>query len=488
MAAPAAALIPAPRRAVDDAGAVAVMPELFVAEAAQWLSTSSGRIAGEGYSWMQVVHWVAGSGLYQPRRHRSHGPRSFGPTTVYIAQLLSELSPCRPGIDYLMRRTGMSERAVEYHLQMLRETGLLAWVVKGTRVSGGPAQASEFARMIPPAFDVALGIRTVQRDEDAPAYTRAVSGIAESGRELIAKLAKKASRKVRKPRSKTSSKTPARGAREGAGQGVGKAVSGETRCTPMQVGTSGLSPAATTSLPSETTDVASGKSESSTRRKSGKQARRGINSVGRRYQLAAELIREIPWLGRPSTPRIAWVIRHVADAGWSAAEVQAWLHARGEVDTVHRASGLLATLLRGAHEIVRTPEARVGLVSDWRDSRIAAARRHQELEAVPQGPHSRAAQAAWMPYLTARQALTSDYDRTAGTVVDRHSSHGLSALEVADMRALAKAEYENGQSTLIRSILSSSGRNSADVIFGVELVHRALNIPRPARPTIPAYR
>ncbi|MGW1520785.1 transcriptional regulator [Streptomyces sp. NPDC002287] len=481
-------LLPTPRRAADDADAVAVMPELFVAEASQWLSTSSGRIAGEGYSWMQAVHWVAGSGLYQPRRHRSHGPRSFGPTTVYIAQLLSELSPCRPGIDYLMRRTGLSERAVEYHLQMLRETGLLAWIVKGTRVSGGPAQASEFARMIPPAFDVALGVRTVQRNEDAPAYTRAVSGIAESGRELIAKLAKKASRKVRKPRSKTSSKTAARGAREGAGPGVVTAVSGEARCTPMQVGTSGLSPAATTSLPSETTDVASGNSESSTRKKFGKQARRGINSVGRRYQLAAELIREIPWLGRASTSRIAWVVRHVADAGWSSAEVQAWLHARGEVDCVHRASGLLATLLRGAHEIVRTPEARAGLVSDWRDSRIAAARRHQELEAVPQGPRSRAAQAAWMPYLTARQALTSDYDRTTGIVVDQHSSHGLSALEVADMRALAKAEYENGQSTLIRSILSSSGRSSADVIFGAELVHRALNIPRGARPTSPAYR
>ncbi|MFB7982986.1 transcriptional regulator [Streptomyces vinaceus] len=484
VATPAAVMIPAPRRAVDDADAVAVMPELFVAEASQWLSTSSGRIAGEGYSWMQAVHWVAGSGLYQPRRHRSHGPRSFGPTTVRVAQELAALSPCRPGIKYLMRRVGLSERAVQDHLRILREAGLLAWIVKGTRVAGDGGQASEFARMIPVEFDIALGIRTVQRDEDAPAYTRAVSGIAESGRELIAKLAKKASLKVRKPRSKTSSKAPAKG----ADRGVVTADSGEARCTPMQVGTSGLPSVCTTSLPSETTDVASGKSESSTRRKSGKQARRGINSVGRRYQLAAELIREIPWLGRASTPRIAWVVRHVADAGWSAAEVQAWLHARGEVDTVHRASGLLATLLRGAHEIVRTPEARAGMVSDWRDSRIAAARRHQELEAVPQGPRSQAAKAAWMPYLTTRQSLTSDYDKTVGTVVDQHSSHGLSALEVADMRVLAKAEYENGQSTLIRSILTGSGRNAADVIFGAELVHRALNIPRPTRPTIPAYR
>ncbi|MFC9817318.1 transcriptional regulator [Streptomyces virginiae] len=487
VAAPTAVKLPAPRRAVDDIDAVAVMPDLFVAEASQWLSTSWGRIAGEGYSWIQAVHWVAGSGLYQPRRHRSHGPRSFGPTTVRVAQELAALSPCRPGIEYLVRRTGLADRTVEYHLQMLRETGLLAWVVKGTRVSGGPAQASEFARMIPPEFDIALGIRTVQRDDDAPAYTRAVSGIAESGRELIAKLAKKASQKVRKPRSKTSSKTPARGAREGTGQGVVTAVSGEARCTPTQVGISGLSPAATTSFPSETTDVASGKSESSIRRKSGEQARRGINSVGRRYQLAAELIREIPWLGRALTPRIAWVVRHVADAGWDAAEVQAWLHARGEVDTVHRASGLLATLLRGAHEIVRTPAARAGLVSDWRDSRIATARRHQELEALPQGPRSRAAQAAWLPYLTARQALPSDYDKTAGTVVDQHVDPGLSAQEAADMRALGWSEYRNGQNSLVRSIVSSSGRPAAEQIFGVELVHRALNIPRPTHPTSTAH-
>ncbi|MFD2284293.1 hypothetical protein ACFSUJ_34050 [Streptomyces lusitanus] len=246
VAAPAAVLLPAPRPSDDD---VSVLSGLYVPEASQWLSTSAGRIASDGYSWMQAVHWVAGSGLYKPRLHRSHGPRSFGPTTVRVAQELAQLFPCRPGIEYLMRRTGLAERSVQNHLQILRETGLLAYIVKGTRVSSGPAQASEFARMIPPEFDAALGIRTVQRNEDAPAYTRAVSGIAEAGRELMAKLAAKAARKVRKPRSKTSSKAPARGARKGAEQGVVTAVSDEARCTPMQVGTSTVSSAGGTSFP-----------------------------------------------------------------------------------------------------------------------------------------------------------------------------------------------------------------------------------------------
>ncbi|MEV7617055.1 transcriptional regulator [Streptomyces sp. NPDC089799] len=486
VAAPAAVMLPAPRRAVDDTHTVAVMRQLFVAEASQWLSTSSGRIAGEGYSWMQAVHWVAGSGLYNPRQHKSHGPRSFGVSTVRVAQELAELFPCRPGIEYLVRRTRLSERTVEYHLQMLRETGLLAWIVKGTRVSGGPAQASEFARMIPVEFDIALGIRTVQRDEADPAYTRAVSGIAESGRELIAKLAKKASRKVRRPRAKKSSRTPAKGARQGAEQSVVTAVSGETRCTPKQVGTSSCPSTSTTSLPPES-KLASGQSDCSTPKK-GKRSRRNLNGVGRRFQLATELIREVPWLGRASIPRIAWVARHVADAGWSASEVQAWLHVRGEADTVHRASGLLATLLHGAEQVVRTPEARASMVSEWRDSRIAAARRHQELEAVPQGPRSRAAQAAWLPYLTARQALPANYDKTAGTVVDQHTDLGLSAQEAADMRVLGWSEYRQGQNSLVRSIVTSSGRPAAEQIFGAELVHRALNIPRPTRPTTTAHR
>ncbi|MFD6876986.1 MULTISPECIES: winged helix-turn-helix domain-containing protein [unclassified Streptomyces] len=482
-AAAVAVLIPAPRPSVDDV-AISVLPAtLYVPEASQWLPTSTGRVALDGYSWMQAVHWVAGSGLYEPRRHRAHGPRSFGPTTVLVAQELAELFPCRPGIEYLVRRTGLSERSVEYHLGMLREAGLLTYIVRGTRVRGEAALASEFARMIPAEFDVALGIRTAGEGAG-----RRMTGIAEAGRALMVALSRKAARKVRKRRAKTSSKAPVKGSTGGAEDGVVTAVSDEARCTPKQVGSCSSSPAATTSLPSETTDIASGKSESSIRKVSGEKARRGINTVGRRYQLAAELIREIPWLGRASTPRIAWVVRHVSDAGWSASEVQGWLHARGEVDTVHRASGLLATLLRGAHEIVRTPEARAGLVSDWRDSRIAAARRHQELEAVPQGPRSQAAKAEWMPYVIAGQALTADYDKTSGTVADQHVGHAMSAQEVEDLRAQAKQEYSNGQNDLVRVIITGSGRGAAEVIFGAELVHRALNIPRPTRPMSAANR
>ncbi|MGI5262475.1 transcriptional regulator [Streptomyces angustmyceticus] len=497
LVAPAAVTIPAPRPSAD-AGEVAVLPELFVPEASQWLSTSSGRIAGEGYSWMQAVHWVAGSGLYRPRRHRSHGPRSFGLTTVRVAQELAALFPCRPGIEYLVRRTGLSERSVEYHLGMLREAGLLAWIVKGTRVSGGPAQASEFARMIPPEFDVALGIRTVQRDEDAPAYTRAVTGIAEASRELMAALAKKAARKVRKPRSKTS----ARGARKSADQGSVTAVSDEVRCTPMQVGTSTVSSAGTTSLPPES-KLASGVSKSPTPKKPSSKAggRRTLNRVGRRYQLAKELTQELDWLRGCSVPRIAWVARAVADAGWTVTDVRGWLHFRGEAARVRRGSGLLATLLKDAEKILDTPAKRVDAVEQWRAGQEAARReriqqvraRQERFEGDWQAPTSRAVQRQVDAAFAAVREAASGRTPTAGgqkpaaggdEAPELHSGlAGPDQDEVARARAEARQRLALGDTELIEVAIAAMGPEAAEQLYGPKLLRRAQQLATGFRST-----
>ncbi|AXE27972.1 transcriptional regulator (plasmid) [Streptomyces globosus] len=445
-----------------------MLPGLFVAEASQWLSTSSGRIALDGYSWMQAVHWVAGSGLYEPRRHRSHGPRSFGPTTVRVAQELAQLFPCRPGIEYLVRRTGLSERTVQNHLQILRETGLLAYIVKGTRVAGGPAQASEFARMIPTEFDAALGIRTVQRDEDAPAYTRAVSGIAEAGRELMAKLAKKAARKVRKPRSKTSSKAPAKASVRGAEQGGVTAVSGEARCTPMQVGTSASSTAGTTSLPSES-KLASGQSKSPTPKKV-KRGRRKLNSVGRRFQLASELIRQVPWMGRASVPRIAWILKEVSDAGWTADQVIAFLDLGDAPGTVHRPSGFLAGRLKGAVALWPTEEGRERAVQAYRDSRRAEKARHQEWEGDWTPPRSESVRRLVADAFAPQQP---QYD-----LPDGHQDAGETGPdmpgeeELKEFRAVAWQEFMLGRPDQVITTLDTLGPAAAEQIYGPELVQR----------------
>ncbi|MFE2498835.1 winged helix-turn-helix domain-containing protein [Streptomyces scopuliridis] len=492
-------MVPAPRPPVEDADAVAVMPVLFVPEASQWLSTSSGRIAGEGYSWMQAVHWVAGSGLYEPRRQRSHGPRSFGLTTVRVAQELAALFPCRPGIEYLVRRTGLSERSVEYHLGMLREAGLLAYIVRGTRVRGESARASEFARMIPVEFDVALGIRTVRRDEDAPAYTRAVSGIAEAGRELMAKLARKAARRVRKPRSKMSSKSPARGARKGAEQSVVTAVSGEVRCTPMQVGTSAVSSAGTTSFPSES-KLASGEAKSLTPKKSSSKdgGRRKLNAVGRRFQLAKELTQELDWLRDCSVARIAWVARGVADAGWTVTDVKCWLHLRGEADRVRRGSGLLAVLLAGAETVLDTPQKRADAIEQWRSAQEAARRhriqqvraRTERYEGDWDAPSSQSVQRQVNEAFTAAfspkpQAAAPEAETEAPPAVS-----GMEVLEdevVAQARAEARQRLMLGDTSLITVAVDAMGREDAEQLYGPDLVRRALQLVTGARSSRMTY-
>ncbi|TGB10834.1 transcriptional regulator [Streptomyces palmae] len=490
-------MVPAPRLPVDDGVAVAVLPDLFVPEARQWLSTSSGRIAPEGYSWMQAVHWVAGSGLYKPRRHRSHGPRSFGATTVRVAQELAELSPCRPGIEYLVRRTGMAKRSVEYHLGMLREAGLLAWIVKGTRVSGGPAQASEFARMIPVEFDAALGIRTVQRDEDAPAYTRAVSGIAEAGRELMAKLAKKASRKVGKPRSKMSSKAPAKASVRGAEQGVVTAVSDEVRCTPMQVGTSASSTAGDTSFPPES-KLASGEATSPTPKKSkAKAGGRKPNRVSRRFQLARELIQELDWLRGCSVPRVAWVARNVADAGWTVTDVRGWLHLRGEAARVRRSSGLLAVLLAGAETFLDTPAKRADAIEQWRGAQEAA-RRHriQQVRARTEryerdwdAPSSRAVQReVEAAFAKVREAANGGPHQDQDDVANTQALEAeLSEQELAQLRADAWGQLMAGETDLVMTAVNALGRPAAERIYGAELVQRARQIASGSRSSLMTY-
>ncbi|MFE6460034.1 winged helix-turn-helix domain-containing protein [Streptomyces cinereoruber] len=479
----------------NSVGGVIVLPELWVVEASQWLSSSAGRVALEGYSWMQAVHWVAGSGLYQPRRHRSSGLRSFTKTTVYIAQLLAELTPCRPGIEYLMRRTGLSRRIVNYHLAALRETGLLAYVVKGTRVSGGPAQASEFARMIPAEYDAALGIRTVLRDEAAPAYTRAVTGIAEAGRKLMAKLGKQAARKVRQPRPKTASKVSAKASPTGVPEGVGGVaetpVSEGSRCTPMGGGCSTSSSAADTYPPSES-KLASGQRRSSSRRKSKAKAggrktgRQKLNRIGRRYQLARELTQQVEWLRGCSVPRIAWVAQNVADAGWTVTEVLAWLHLRGTAEKVHRGSGLLAVLLANAENVLDTPAKRADAIAQWRGAQEA--RRRHDIERVRaereryesdwQSPTSRAVRSAVDGAVAQLKNFSRPVvqDLPSDTSGPGAASYEVGVEEFTDIRAAALAELEAGVTSMITDTIHGCGYDEALRVYGDELMSRARRI------------
>nr|WSX25630.1 helix-turn-helix domain-containing protein [Streptomyces tubercidicus] len=390
---------------------------LRVAPNAQWVSTSTGRIATCAHSWMQSVHWVVGSGLYVPSR--THGPRGMNQTTLRICQEISALAECRPGIAYLARKLGLSERAVQYHLGMLREAGLLVYRSKGTRITGTIRQASVYERIIPTEFDTALGIRTV-----GEGVHRRPVGIAEESRSVIGKLAKKAARKVRRSRSRKPSQ-------------------GKGRCTLMEGGTSASSTAGTTTYPPES-KLASGTSNCPTPKIPKQRTRHALNRIGRRHQLARELVAQVPWLGNANPARIAWVAREVADAGWSADEVRAYLSqfAIGDGQGMRRPSGVLARRLRGATRLLRTPQARQECVQAWRDSRQATRGEHDraQYETFGPGPSSpsiqRLAQQAFRRIADAqRTEETVMYEITADTTA--MTLEDLTRDEVIDLRAAA---------------------------------------------------
>ncbi|MFD6833177.1 hypothetical protein [Streptomyces diastaticus] len=482
--APAAA--PAFRNSPSPDPAVTTPPEIWVPEDSQWLSMTRSRMASDGYSWMQGVHWVAGSGLYQPRRHRRTGLRGMGPTTLYIAQLLSELSPCRPGIAYLMRRTGLAERTVEYHLAALREAGLLAWIVRGTRVQGAPALASEFALVLPPELDAALGIRTRLREETDPPYKRAATGISDAGRKVMARLGKRATRKVRKPRKtapKATSKTAPTAAAPGAGHAPGTAVSGGSRCTPMRGGADGGSGAGGVVPPLETTSVASGSSKSPTEKSPSKPRRgRRLNKVGHRFQLAARLAEEVPWLRGAATPRLAWVLRNVADEGWTVEEIRAWLHHRGTPEGhVHRPSGLLAALLRQALTVLDTPTKRGQAVEAWRAAQHAA--RRDRVTHTRTHHHAHDADLTGPTSIAAQREVADAFARPTGTLApDEHLSAQTDHVDQVDavLREKCREEAEQlialGEPDLVVEAVQNLGRAAAETHYGSDLVARALRL------------
>lgn len=178
--------------------------EQFVPEAAQWIAHTTGRLAPDAYAWMQAVHWFHD---HAPRlRGRDHGPTRIGRTTMRLAVALARLKECRPGVDTLMSWLNVSERTVQYHLGLLREAGLLTYLAKGTRISGIGGRASEFARTVPRSFDDALGLRTGPSTD----YIRAVHGIAEPHRALMARLGKKARRSLQGNPTKRTNRSSAR--------------------------------------------------------------------------------------------------------------------------------------------------------------------------------------------------------------------------------------------------------------------------------------
>lgn len=436
-----------------------------IASACQWLSTTTGRIASDGHTWMTSVHWAADPKTgYTPTR--THGPRGMNATTLLIAQECANLKECRPGIAYLARKLKISERTVEYHLGMLREAGLLVYRTKGGRVAHGRDEASVYERTIPLAFDEAHGIRTT-----GEGVQRRPVGAAEAARKSLGKLARKAARKVRRPRRRTP-------------------VSGQSRCTLMEGGSTGAFPAAGSIPPSET-KLASGDSSHPTPKKAASRPRT-LNRIGRRHQLARELIDNVPWLSRASAPRIAWIARHCADAGWQWQEVQAAAEEQGPIDDMdsRRPSGLLAYRLKGAHQLYASEKARHLMLTAWEDSRLRERIRHQGWDgpaaAVDLEQQTHTAAAAMDTIRAARQSQALSAADLAGATEHSEGDTNIEALSRAEV--LEHRKFAAGDPTYVRNLLEALGDRDARRLLTNQLVDKALVLLRLNTPAFtPAF-
>lgn len=415
----------------------------------QWLTTTPGRIATDGFSWMQAVCWFTFTNAYAS--DRDHGPRRVSETTVRIAAELSRLSPCRPGIAYLVRVLKLSKRTIQYHLAILRETGLLTYRTKGTRVSGQGGQASEFARTIPPAFDRALRLRTGPSEP----YIRTARGIEDAGRPLMKRLAKMAQRALKLPRPCSSRRSK-------------KPVTMTPRCTPMGGTSSSLRTAGSSTQPPES-KLDTGNKPATTSKKP--RPARSLNAVARRYQLARDLIQQVPWLHRASLPRIAWIARDVSDAGWTATEVIAALSVQSPARVIHRPSGFLAHRLLGAHLLYDTPARREALVRWWRESRQAEADRHVEWETTWQAPRSYAVAGL------VRQAVTRLRHGPVGTQeLADGDQQPLSDDELGEHVRAVRQAFMLGDTGLVTSTIDFLGRDKAEHLYGAKIVANALRL------------
>lgn len=433
-----------------------VSEHVSVPEAGQWFATTGSRLARDGYSWMQAVHWVAESACYQPAR--SHGPR-FGATSVQVARVLSTLDPCRPGVAYLARQLGLSERTVKYHLGMLREAGLLAYLSRGSRAPGRVALASEFALVIPPQFDAAVGVRTT-----GEGVLRRPVGITEEGRVQMTALGALAASAPRRAAGRSG-----RTGRSGRGPRRSANSAGRNDCcTPMESGSGAVSPTVTTCSPPDGRGPARDRPAAV---KATRPDRQRPGPLARRFQLAKELIELVPWLGRAALPRVAWVAREVSDAGWSGLEVVAWLGLAAPPDRVRRPSAFLAHRLKGAHLVAATADQRENLVEEWRDRGGDFAHSRHEWEGRWRPPADPAVRTAF-----ARAVAASGCAQAGGGGLAPGDEAAPSREEIAQLRAAAQCDP-----SLVLAALDTCGAEFAARIYPPRLLDLAHRVRRSAR-------
>jgi hypothetical protein len=255
------------------------------------------------------------------------------------------------------------------------------------------------------------------------------------------------------------------------------------------------STAGTTSFPPESKlDSGGSKSPIPEKSKAKADGRRKLNTVGRRFQLARELTQELDWLRGCSVPRIAWVARNVADAGWTVTDVRGWLHFRGEAAHVRRGSGLLAVLLANAVTVLDTPAKRAEAVARWRGAQEAARRdriqqvraQRERFEGDWEAPSSHAVtrQVAQAFAQVREVANGGRHQDQAPSTDERSEGPGLTDPQIGQMRDQAHGELMRGVTDLIDLTVDSMGPEAAERLYGADLMRRARQLASAARSSL----
>jgi hypothetical protein len=202
-------------------------------------------------------------------------------------------------------------------------------------------------------------------------------------------------------------------------------------------------------------------------RKSVKRGPRKLNKIGRRYQLGREATTVIPWLNGASVPRISWVLKDFADAGWTVREVQAVAESIPmPVYGVKRPSGMLADRLRDKAGMTAT--MRAAYVAMWEESRAAAKDRHTGYDDLGTGPKSPAARRAMDEAFAAIRVQLAPQMPEVG-LSPLGSIDDLTRQEVIELRAEAAADPD-----VVLDMIQALGERDARRLYTNRLVDQVL--------------
>ncbi|MBW1601415.1 helix-turn-helix transcriptional regulator [Streptomyces sp. JJ66] len=251
-------------------------------------------------AWLRAVAWVAGAGVH---------PGVNGTTRRVAAELARRMDYTEGtvlyGLDGTAARLGLSRATVKRHVRVLREAGLLAWVRHGSRTNlrlpgrRYAGTATVYAATIPPGYDHALGHRL-----DGTGYGARVAGFTSAGRGLA-----------------TAGRAPAADANTLARSG--RSPAGEPQSRTRDPG-----------VPKAVLGGRLNNTSSARRRRSpgpGQSRRPGAGrtprQVARDIALARQVRPLVGWTQTEGLRRLAFALRPLIDAGLSAHDIAAELHA-----------------------------------------------------------------------------------------------------------------------------------------------------------------